>query len=369
MTGVGYYTLNLLRAFVQEAPEFNLRFVASSARAPRRALEPLGNWAVQMRGVHCPTRLKSMLWSCLEWPPIEWFTGPVDIAHGTFSLLPAARRAKRVSTIFDITDVRYPETRRRRIARMHARMIWHAVRRGDAIVAISENARAELIEYLGADPDRVHVVPGGCNIEEFAGPIDEKRLEQLKFRFGIGLPYFIHLGTIEPRKNLARLVEAYHAVHQRLKDCPVLVLAGMRGRMSSDVFDAIAKYALEKSVICTGYLARPDAILLLRGAFACVYPSFYEGFGLPVLEAMAARVPVMTSNVSSIPEVIGEHGILIDPKSVESISSGLAALVVSRDATLERVDGAYERATRFTWQESARALERVYRGLLGRTYP
>ena len=369
LTGVGYYTLNLLHAFVQQAPEYQIRLLASSARKPVAPPELTDTLAARFRGVRCPTRIKTWLWTRAEWPPIEWFTGPVDIAHGAFCLLPAARRAARVATIFDITDVRFPETRRRRIARMHAGMIRHTLRRADAVITISQNARSEIIEYLGARPELVHVVPGGCHLEELSGPFDTGQLGLLKKRLGIRGDYLVHLGTIEPRKNLARLVRAYAQVRARLQDCPVLVLAGMRGRLSEDVFGAIARCNLEKSVVCTGYLSRPDAVTLLRGAHACVYPSFYEGFGLPVLEAMAARVPVLTSNVSSMPEVIGGHGILIEPEHEESIASGLIRLLEDREAALARAALAAERAKQFTWQASARALGAVYRGLLERGRP
>lgn len=364
LTGVGYYTLNLFRALALEAPEFRLRFFASSARRPRLAAEVLGQLGAGMRCVRWPSRLKHALWTRFEWPPIEWFTGPADVAHGALYLLPAARRARRITTIVDVSGLRYPHMRRARTDALHLRLMRHAVKRGDAIIAISDSCRKDMMELLEASPDRIHVVYGGVFLEEFAAPIHRERLEALKQRFGISGEYLIHLGTLEPRKNLPRLLAAYHIVRQRHRDLPRLVLAGVAGWMYDDIFATIARLGLENTVIHTGYLTRNDAVLLLRGAFGCVYPSLYEGFGLPVAEAMAARTPVLTSAVSSLPEVIGEHGILVEPENVESIASGLERLIEDRSGAAARVAAAYERVRQFTWQHSARALAAVYRRVL-----
>ena len=237
--------------------------------------------------------------------------------------------------------------------------------RADGVVAISQSCRADVIELLNADPAKVHVVPGGVILEEFSGPLDEARLADARLRHGIDGPYWIHLGTLEPRKNLKRLVEAYARLRAR-HEVPRLVLAGGEGWMFGPVLEAITRLGLEKEVIRTGYLPREDAVALLRGAQGCVYPSLYEGFGLPVLEAMAARVPVLTSNVSSLPEVIGDTGILVEPEDDESLDAGLERLLLDCGTEAARVEAAWERAQGMTWDHSAQALLAAYRAVLAR---
>jgi glycosyltransferase involved in cell wall biosynthesis len=337
-------------------------FASSAQRAPA-FLETLGKACTQYRAVRWPTRLKHAMWTRLEWPPLERFTGPLDVAHGAFHLLPATRRARRAATIFDLSWLRHPETHEPANIRRHLALVRHAIAKADRLIAISESGKRELIEHLAAPEDRVRVVYGGISIEEFLGENDAQALSTLKKRFGIRNAYFIHLGTLEPRKNLPRLIAAYARVRQRVPDCPQLLLAGQAGWMYEAVFQQIEAYRLAGHVIHSGYLSRADAVCLLRGAYACTYPSLYEGFGLPVLEAMAARIPVLTSNVSSLPEVVGDTGLLVDPENVDAIEAGLMELIDQRDAAILRTAAAYRRAKGFTWEHSAKSLDGVYREL------
>jgi len=335
-----------------------------------RAVRALAADATYARVVRWPTRVKAPLWTRFEWPPLEWFTGPIDVAHGAFHLLPPSRRAKRTVTVFDLTCIRLPEVHRPGVARMHRAMLEHAVRNADALVAISEHCRKDLIDLLNAVPENVHVAHGGVTRDEFCGEFDEKGFIDLKARLGIGREYFVHLGTLEPRKNLPRLLEAYARVRSTFKEVPQLVLAGKQGWLCKPVFEAIETHRLADDVLLTGYLDRDATVLLLRGAQACLYPSLHEGFGLPVLEAMAARTPVLTSNVSAMPEVVGNTGLLVDPESVDAIEAGITDLVEHPDAAATRTEAAFERAGQFSWDNSAREPGRgrpvISRGALGR---
>lgn len=364
LTGVGYYTFQLMQALFARDDRLDFRLFASSARSAHDSVLELARHCTRSRIVRWPTRLKVAMWTRLEWPPIEWFTGPVEIAHGAFHLLPAAKRAKRMVTVFDVTVLRVPETHVERNARMELAMLRHAARKADAVVAISQSCKNDLVELMEVSADKVHVVYGGVSLAEFSGEQNENAVAQLKRRLGIEGDYFIHLGTLEPRKNLPRLLEAYARVTRRFRDCPRLVLAGKTGWKYDSVFESISSLGLQRCVIHTGYLSREDAVLLLRGAYACLYPSLYEGFGLPVVEAMAARVPVLTSNVSSLPEVVGDTGITVNPESVDEIEAGLNDLLDHREAALQRVEAAYQRARMFTWENSADALTDVYHKLV-----
>ena len=365
MTGVGYYSRNLFQALLNVEADIDLRPIAASAqRAPDDMQEMFGT-GCHVRLFRFPTRWKNALWTRLEWPPIEAITGQAEIVHGGFHLLPPSRRAKRVVTIFDLAGMRRDEIHDDREQATHRKLLAHAVPRADGIFAISQSCRNDVIELLGADPEKVYVVPGGVALEEFEGRNDAAHLEAVRVRHAIEEDFLIHLGTLEPRKNLARLVEVYARLTRQHGELPQLVLAGGRGWMYEPIFEKIERHGLAEKVICTGYLDRCDAVALLKGARACVYPSLYEGFGLPVLEAMAARTPVLTSNVSSLPEVIGDTGILVEPESEDSLEEGLSRLLFQRDDEPVRIEAAWQRAQGMTWEDSARALVRGYQSVLG----
>lgn len=365
MTGVGYYWQNLLQALLSKDRGLDVRlFLASAQKAPE-SVARLARKCSRYTALRIPARLKQFLWTQLGWPPIEWLSGSVDIAHGAFHLLPPTRRAKRVFTVFDLSGLRYPDTRTAANLNLHMDIIRRSIPRADTIVAISGSCRSDLMELMGVPGNKIRVVYGGVFLEEFGGPQNNVLQESLLARFRIPSRYFIHLGTLEPRKNLPRLIRAYARLRATVKDSPALVLAGGLGWMYDDIFSTIDQLKLHEWVIHTGYVTRPEAIALLKGSYACVYPSLYEGFGLPVLEAMAACVPVLTSNVSSMPEITGDTATLIDPQDTDAIEAGLIDLCVRRDAAVVRVPAAYERASQFTWDRSADSLTDVYRTVLG----
>jgi glycosyltransferase involved in cell wall biosynthesis len=365
ITGVGYYTGHLFDALLRQSPGLDLRVFACAAKPMPEEVHGFGARTSRFSGPRVPTRLKNGLWTRAEWPPMSWWLGETDIVHGGFHLLPPSRTAKRMVTIFDLAGMRRSAIHEDASLALHRKLLTHAVPRADGIVAISQSCRADVIELLNADPAKVHVVPGGVMLEEFSGPLDEARLADARQCYGVDGPYWIHLGTLEPRKNLKRLVDAYARLRAR-HEVPRLVLAGGEGWMFGPVLEAITRHGLEKEVIRTGYLPREDAVALLRGAQGCVYPSLYEGFGLPVLEAMAARVPVLTSDVSSLPEVIGDTGILVEPEDEGSLDAGLERLLLDRGTESARVEAAWSRAQGMTWDHSAQALMAAYRAVLER---
>ena len=365
LTGVGYATLHLVRALARmpESPE--LRLFASGAAHPPELLRDLGQRCAALAAVRLPTRLKLPLWMHLNRPPLEHFTGPIDIAHGMFHLLPASRSALRAVTVYDLAAIRFTDLHTADSRARHEKLLRHAVRHADALIAASANTRRDLLELLDAPAERLHVVPCGVDLAEFTCPFPTDGLDAARKKFAIDGPFLLYLGTLEPRKNLVRLIEAYARVRERMPAAPQLVLAGGKGWLYEDIFAAITRLRLERYVTHTGYVTRGEAVAFLRGAAGFVYPSRYEGFGLPVLEAMAARTPVLTSGVSSLPEVIGEHGIIVDPDSTDSLVAGIIRLITDETGNLERSEHAFRRASRMTWDDSARALLGLYRRLLG----
>jgi glycosyltransferase involved in cell wall biosynthesis len=363
LTGVGYRALYLLDALIARRERLDLRFVAARARRVPASEFPFKRGYSRKCILPWARRLKTMLWTRVNWPPIEWACGEIDVAHGMFHDCPATRRARRIATIHDLSFLLLPHTHTPETILRQTRLVRHAAARADALIAVSESCRAELIEHLDVAGERVHVVPGGIVPAEFDGELDADGLQTLKNALGLDGPYWLHLGTIEPRKNLPRLLEAYALLRERRADVPRLVLIGARGWLSDATFEALHRFRRHDDIVYGGYRNREETVLLLRGAAACVYPSLYEGFGLPVLEAMAAGTPVLTSTAGAVTEVAGGTCLHVDATEPEAIAGGLARLLDEPAEARARAAAARERAMSMTWDQSAAQLADVYRSL------
>lgn len=361
ITGIGYAAIYQLRALLaRNDPEFRFALFAAGGGGGAAILdrEFSGHPA---RFIPFARLAKYYAWNNLNWPPIEWFAGPARIAHNFSHQVPSTSRAIKVVTVHDLSMFRHPETHTARAVEVQQTLLRNTAKCADHIVAVSESCKSELIDVLHVPADRIHVIHNGVNTAEFDIQFDARRLNELRQMHNIQGDYIIHLGTLEPRKNLARLCEAYAQLQARREDLPKLVIVGAVGWGADPILKAIA--SLGDAVIRPGYLSRADAILLLRGARACVYPSLYEGFGLPVLEAMAARTPVITSNVSALPEVAGDAALYIDPNNAESIARAIEQVLDDPATAASRVTIGRARAESFSWESSAAKLADLYRDL------
>jgi glycosyltransferase involved in cell wall biosynthesis len=228
------------------------------------------------------------------------------------------------------------------------------------LIAVSENTKKDLIKYFKIKPEKIEVILEGvddyCNLAVDAKAIGEK--------FKINFPYFLALGTLEPRKNLLRLVEAFSRF---LKENPEsnfkLILAGKKGWKYEPIFEKIKELNLEEKVIWVGYARLPEKIFLLKNTFALVFPSLYEGFGLPILEAMNMGVPVVTSNVASIPEIVIDNAVLIEPEDIESIKAGLNKVFRDHEVREKLIERGRGIARHFTWEKSAKKTLELFESL------
>jgi glycosyltransferase involved in cell wall biosynthesis len=297
-----------------------------------------------------------------EQPPLERLLR-FDVLWATNFVPPPTRTHRLVLTVHDLAFRRFPDSApmatHRWLTRLH-----RALRQAVEIVTPSEATRADLLDLYPVDAERVTAIHHGIDHERFR-PADAHEVARVRRRFGIDGPYLLFVGGLEPRKNLPALLRAYAALPDDLR--PALVLAGasvpwnpegrvvLTGALGRLPADARAR------VVLTGYVADPDRAPLYTGAEALAFPSRYEGFGFPVLEAMACGTPVVTSNVSSLPEVAGDDAVLIDPSDEASIAYGLQQVL--EDGRLrDRLRRAGPvRAARFTWDEAARRTAAILR--------
>jgi glycosyltransferase involved in cell wall biosynthesis len=358
-SGIGYYTWHLLRRLplVDRGSSYvawylNFRALLGKGRHPfGRDLPP----NLLERSTPFPARLFERLSERFDRPRIERFVRFDVLFAPNFG--PPPNRARRlVLTVHDLAFRLFPETAPQSTRWWLARLD-RALASASRVIAVSEATRKDLIDLYGVAEDRVTVVPHGVDHDLFH-PSPPGEVVKVRQRFGIEGPYLLSLGGIEPRKNLPRLIEAFSLLPADLD--PMLVVAGGGAEWNPEGPNLLrsALSALPENVrrriVLTGYVGEQDKAALLGGAEALVYPSLYEGFGLPVAEAMACGTPVITSNVSALPEVAGGAALLVDPSDPGAIAQEMERLL--RDDELkERLSTAGTlRAAGFDWEETAR---------------
>ncbi|MEP6921455.1 MAG: glycosyltransferase family 1 protein [bacterium] len=285
---------------------------------------------------------------------------PVDLLHVQFSGPPLAPCPVVVS-IHDLSFEHLPETFKRRSRAQLRLTVRHSARKAAHILALSEHARADIVETYGIAPERVTAIPIAA-ANHFMPIKDLRELQRIRHTYGISGDYILSVGSIQPRKNLARLVEAYARLHRaRAGQVPQLVIAGKRAWLYGDTLRKIKESGVADSVIVPGYVPDADLPALYSGALCFVYPSYFEGFGLPPLEAMNCGAPVITGNRTSLPEVVGNAGLLVDPFDVEAIANGIAQILDDSDLRSQLRTSGFERARMFDWKETAKQTLEVYK--------
>ncbi|MBK9707206.1 MAG: glycosyltransferase family 4 protein [Acidobacteria bacterium] len=283
---------------------------------------------------------------------------PLDVFHGTNYCVPVFAPCPTVVTIHDLSLLAHSGTHETdNVIRGRRRMPIMA-RRARKIIAPSEWTKREIIEFLGIKPGKIQVIHEGAR--EKMLPLPESNCQSVLERFGIKKPYLLFVGTIEPRKNLTTLIRAYDTLLRETEHRPQLVLCGGRGWLDGEVFSLVEKLKLQEQVLFTGYVEDSDLPALYSSAEAFIYPSLYEGFGLPPLEAMACGTPVITSNSSSLPEVVGKAGLMHDPEDHLALTRSIVEILSDKDSREHFIRAGLEQASRFSWDRAARETQAVY---------
>jgi len=265
--------------------------------------------------------------------------------------------------VHDLSFVRAPETSTPVLKAYLDRVVPRSARRATHVLADSQATKDDLIELYGMPPEKITVLLSGVN-PEFKPVTDTNSLRAVRQRYQIpDNPYILSIGTVQPRKNYARLITALAALGPAHEDVH-LVIAGGRGWLDSPIFRAVYDQGLEDRVHFIGFARDEDLPALYSGAACLAYPSLYEGFGFPVLEAMACATPVVTSTISSMPEVAGDAALLVDPYSVEAIAEALGRLLSDSELRETLVRRGIAQAAQFTWGRTARQLREVYDSIL-----
>jgi alpha-1,3-rhamnosyl/mannosyltransferase len=283
----------------------------------------------------------------------------VDVFHATDHYIPKLRHTPVVATVHDIIGILHPEWVNPSLRVMKNVVFRKAVGWAEEIITISDYSAADLRTWLGDKAQRITTVPQGVN-EVFFNPVaDEVKLQTLE-KYALQPGFFIVVGTLQPRKNVARIMQAHALLPAEMRRAHPLVVVGKDGWRTEDILPALVQLEEDHMGRWLQYVPRQDLFALLQSAQALVFPSLYEGFGLPVLEAFAARLPVITANTTSLPEVAGDAALLVDPTSVEEISHAMKQLVEQPTLRATLVEKGSVQVQQFSWEQTARRTQRVY---------
>ena len=356
--GIGRYARGLVRALAQLDRENEYLLLVAGRPKEEGTFPP----NFRLRYLPLSPHWATILWQRLRVPlPADLFTGPLDLFHSPDYALPPLRRGKRVLTIHDLSFLRYPEGADPRLRWYLTQAVPRSIGQADLVLADSQNTKSDLIELLGVEVGRVEVLYPG--VEERFHPLDEGSLAPVRARYSLDFPFILTVGTLEPRKNHVGLLQAYSLLKGRYPHR--LVIAGGKGWLYEGIFQEVERLSLEERVFFLGYVPEEDLPALYNLADLFVFPSLYEGFGLPPLEAMACGTPVVVSDLSSLPEVVGDGALLVPPQEVEALAEAMEKALSDPSLREELRSKGLERARRFTWSEAAKRLLAIYKRVGG----
>ncbi len=362
--GIGRYVRELVAALarIDAHTPYHL-FVAGVAGGESLPPLPNSNFA------WCPTRITPVwlarLWHRARLPiPVEYWVGDVELFHATDFVLPPVRhQTKTILQVHDLSFIHVPEAANPKLRRYLNAVVPRSVRRADRVLADSKATKDDLVALYHTPAEKITVLHGGVD-EHFLPVTDAATQTAVRQKYGLGAwPFLFTIGTVQPRKNYARLCEALAHLRSDFPDLH-LVIAGGKGWLDDPIYATVSRLKLDDRVHFIGFADDDDVPVLYSMAEAVPYVSLYEGFGFPVLEAMACGTPVVASNVSSMPEVAGDAALLVDPTQIDELVDALRQLLTSSSQRDSLITRGFWQAKRFTWEQAARQLVDTYRQVL-----
>ena len=360
---MGRYALELLRRLLasNSADEYVLH--GWSFSLDRSVVASLARPGVTLRVSRLPGTVKRLTWNHIRRLPIRTFTGPIDIFHSCDPFLPGLGRARGIATVHDLCQRRFPEYFDRPVLRRD-RHLSRSLESADAIIVPSKHTMSDLVEMFAIPGDRVHVVYPSIDTRFHPQTPDDSVADAaLRQELHLEGKIALFVGTLEPRKNLVTLIKAFEEANHIAPDILTLVIAGKPGWLYRDIFRAIEDSPIRRKIRYLRYVSDEHLASLYRLAHLFVYPSFYEGFGYPVFEAMASGIPVVTSDSSSLKELAGGAAELTDPTNQQAITDALLRVTQNEDRRLELRIAGLERVRWLSTQDTVGRVNRIYRHL------
>ena len=360
--GIGNYVRRLVDAMLEQDSSNSYTLLTSGRPTRERPFPQADN--VRGRSIIIPDRYLNIIWYRWRLPLYAtYFSGQVDIYHGPdFALPPTGKALHKVVTVHDLAFLEHPEYAVPALTTTLSKVVPEAVAAADVVCTVSNEVSRTLIKHFATPREKLTVIPNGVS-PFFRRITDPIILEATRHKFGLKHPFVLGVGTLEPRKNHFGLIKAFYAAQKRKKGPAMLALAGGKGWLYEETQSLVEQLRLEKKVRFLGRVSDLELIALYSMADVFAFPSFAEGFGVPPLEAMACGAPVITSNTSSLPEVVGDAGLLVDPHNTGELAQAMLRVLENPPLQEELRQKGYERVKQFTWQESARKMLNVYRKL------
>ncbi|KPL88391.1 glycosyltransferase family 4 protein [Ardenticatena maritima] len=371
--GVGRYTRGLVQALTADPQGDTYTLLYTRDAEPAAAdVRPAFPEHVRWQRLPFTQRQAALLWQRVRLPlPGDRWAGDADIYHSPDFVLPPLKRARGIVTVHDLSFLVRPEFHEPSLARYLQRAVPRSVEQAAHIFADSEYTRQELQRHLGVAPERVSVVYPGVEPRfrpyDFGNEADHQELMQVRAAFSLDAPFILFVGTIEPRKNIRTLIRAYRLLRQKMKFVfhELIIAGGIGWGESDDIYTFVDDLRLGGHVLFAGYVADAFLPALYNLADLVVYPSHYEGFGLPVLEAMACGTPVVTGRNTSLPEVGGDAVLYVDDvEDEEALAEAMHRALNDKELRAELRQKGLEHAKRFTWERAAEQARQAYRRLV-----
>lgn len=358
--GIGRIVRGQIEALVKQNPGYDLRlFVAGRITDDDRRTAPL-----PLHATPIDERNLVRIWHRLDlpFPRVEWFTGGTpDLFHATDFVLAPTRARRKVLTVHDLAFIHYPNAAMPSLHHYLNVVVPRSVQRADHIIADSHHTARDLVEQWRTPPECITVVQGAVDHAHFRPVTDPARQRAVRERYAIGdRPFILALSRLEPRKNFVRLIEAFARARAEARLPHRLVIGGGKGWLYDEIFRRVAELALQEEVHFTGFVADADLPVLYSAAEFFAYPSLYEGFGLPIIEALACGTPVVTADNSCLPEAGGDGAYYVKAEEVDSIAAGIVRLATDADLRSRLRAAGLAHAAHFTWERSAGQLLDAY---------
>jgi glycosyltransferase involved in cell wall biosynthesis len=355
--GIGTYVRNLLR-YLSRMDKSNEYVVLCR------------DWDLELLNEVCPA-FKQVPESSPGYSVREQITVPrdlrrerADLFHAPHYVLPPLTPCKSVVTIHDCIHLRFPQYLPSRLGYAYARgSLWMATHRSNRIMTVSEASKRDILEYFRVPSDKIDVIYNGID-ERFNQTPAEEDVVRVRERYQLDDPFVLYAGNVKPHKNIERLIEAFYMLRRGEFENVKLVIIGDEVSKYAALRHAVHRHKLHKHVRFLGFVPHRTLAVLYRLAAVFVFPSLYEGFGLPPLEAMASGTPVITSNVSSLPEVCGDAALLIDPLQTEAIADAMRRVLTDEALRTDLRRRGLERAKHFSWERSIARVSQIYREVL-----
>ena len=361
--GIGRYVRELTAALAQIDKASDYRLFVSGSRSSQLPRPPAANFS--WKSTVASPKWLARIWHRARLPlPIEAFVGPVDLYHATdFVLPPTLPRTRTLLTVHDLSFVRAPEAASPQLKAFLDATVPRSVARADHILADSQATKSDLMELYGTSERKISVLL--CGVDDSFQPVNDQRvIAAIRKKYSLeSVDFLLAVGTVQPRKNYSRAIQALAQIRNLGHDLHLAIVGG-KGWLEDEMYSTIENSGMKEYVHLLGYVDDRDLPALYSSARALLMVSLYEGFGLPIIEAMSCGTPVITSKVSSLPEVAGDAALLVDPYDITSITE--AILQLESDLTLREalVEAGYLQARKFSWKRSAAKLKAIYDELL-----